>query len=76
VFLAYGFVAPMASLLKQIYEEEAHFYKIIQAVLVAHLHGNAAQISIEIGRGEVPGAMQPSFAKMEQVLAAIPPEMG
>jgi chemotaxis protein MotA len=76
VFLAYGFVAPMATYLNQVYEEEHRFYKIIQAVLVAHLHGNAAQISVEIGRGEVPGALQPSFKKMEEVLGAIPPELG
>jgi chemotaxis protein MotA len=74
VFLAYGFVGPMASVLGQIYDEESRFYKIIQAVLVAHLHGNAAQISVEIGRGEVPGSCQPSFAKMEEVLQSIPPE--
>jgi len=75
VFLAYGFVGPLSTVLGQIYEEEGRFYKIIQAVLVAHLHGNAAQISVEIGRGEVPGAHQPSFAKMEEVLGAIPPEV-
>ncbi len=74
VFLAYGFVGPMASVLNQIIDEEHHFYKIIQAVLVAHLHGNAAQISVEIGRGEVPSAHQPSFTKLEDVLGAIPPE--
>ncbi|MGD2132822.1 MAG: flagellar motor stator protein MotA [Maricaulaceae bacterium] len=75
VFLAYGFVGPMATVLNQIYEEDARFYKIIQAVLVAHLHGNAAQISVEIGRGEVPGSCQPSFAKMEEILNDIPPEL-
>jgi chemotaxis protein MotA len=76
VFLAYGFVGPMSSVLKQTFDEEHQFYKIIQAVLVAHLHGNAAQISVEIGRGEVPGPHQPSFAKMEDILGAIPPELG
>ncbi len=76
VFLAYGFVGPMAGVLNQIYEEEGQFYKVIKAVLVAHLHGNAAQISVEIGRGEVPGANQPSFARMEEVINAIPPEAG
>jgi len=76
VFLAYGFVGPMSAILGQIYDEETRFYKIIQAVLVAHLHGNAAQISVEIGRGEVPTAHQPSFAKMEEVLNEIPAELG
>ncbi|HBY44235.1 MAG TPA: flagellar motor stator protein MotA, partial [Brevundimonas sp.] len=49
VFLAYGLVGPFASRLNAIVEEEGAYYKIIQSVLVAHLHGNAAQISVEIG---------------------------
>ena len=71
VFLAYGMVGPMASRLNQIYEEEAIFYKIIQAVLVAHLHGNAAQISVEIGRGNVPSSFQPSFSELEEAVSNV-----
>lgn len=72
VFLAYGIVGPMAARLKEIVEEESSFYKIIQSVLVAHLHGNAAQISVEIGRGSVPSQSQPSFLELEEALGAIP----
>lgn len=68
VFIAYGFVGPMAARLQQVIDEEGSFYKIIQAVLVAHLHGNAAQISIEMGRGIVPSSSQPSFAELEDAL--------
>jgi chemotaxis protein MotA len=74
VFLAYGLVGPMANRLKEVLDEEASFYKIIQAVLVAHLHGNAAQISVEIGRGSVPSTAQPSFAELEEHLGSIPNE--
>jgi chemotaxis protein MotA len=74
VFLAYGLVGPMSTRLKEIVDEEGAFYKIIQAVLVAHLHGNAAQISVEIGRGNVPGSSQPSFNELEQALTSIPAE--
>ena len=74
VFLAYGMVGPMATRMKAVIEEEARFYKIIQSVLVAHLHGNAAQISVEIGRGNVPSAAQPSFLELEEALGAIPAE--
>jgi chemotaxis protein MotA len=74
VFLAYGLVGPMATRLKSVVEEESAFYRIIQAVLVAHLHGNAAQISVEIGRGNVPSEAQPSFLELEEALAAIPAE--
>jgi chemotaxis protein MotA len=74
VFLAYGLVGPLAARLQAIVDEEAAFYKIIQSVLVAHLHGNAAQISVEIGRGDIPSSAQPSFAEMEEHLAANPAE--
>ena len=74
VFLAYGLVGPMATRMKDVIEEEGSFYKIIQSVLVAHLHGNAAQISVEIGRGSVPSEAQPSFLELEEALSAIPNE--
>ena len=74
VFMAYGLVGPLAARLQSIVDEEAAFYKIIQSVLVAHLHGNAAQISVEIGRGDIPSSAQPSFAEMEEHLAANPIE--
>ncbi|MBA4803797.1 MAG: flagellar motor stator protein MotA [Brevundimonas sp.] len=72
VFLAYGLVGPMANRLKEIVEGDGAFYKIIQSVLVAHLHGNAAQISVEIGRGDVPSTAQPSFSELEEALSAAP----
>jgi len=74
VFLAYGMVGPMATRMKEVIEEEGSFYKIIQSVLVAHLHGNAAQISVEIGRGNVPSGAQPSFLELEEALSTIPNE--
>jgi chemotaxis protein MotA len=74
VFLAYGIVGPMATRMTAVINEDAAFYRIIQAVLVAHLHGNAAQISVEIGRGNVPSSAQPSFLELEEALSAIPAE--
>lgn len=72
VFIAYGFVGPIASKLGQIYDQDHHFYNIIRAVLVSHLQGNAPQISVEIGRGNVPTIYQPSFQEMEQHLQNLP----
>jgi len=70
VLLAYGIVGPLAARLNGIIEHDAQFYKIIRDVLVAHLHGNAAQVSVEIGRGSVPSPLQPTFAQLEEALAA------
>ena len=74
VFLAYGLVGPIATRMKAIVDEESAFYRIIQSVLVAHLHGNAAQISVEIGRGDIPSDAQPSFLEMEETLSSMPSE--
>jgi len=76
VFLAYGIVGPMGARLKSIVDEDAQFYHVIRDILVAHLHGNAAQVSVEIGRGSVPSEAQPSFLEMEETLSSIPPDHG
>ncbi|MDX2095389.1 MAG: flagellar motor stator protein MotA [Alphaproteobacteria bacterium] len=72
VFLAYGLVGPIASKLNQIYDQDHLFYMIIKAVLVSHLQGNAPQVSVEIGRGNIPTAYQPKFSEMEQMLGELP----
>jgi chemotaxis protein MotA len=72
VFLAYGLVGPIAVRLKGIVDEDAQFYHVIRDILVAHLHGNSAQVSVEIGRGSVPSASQPSFLELEESLNSIP----
>ncbi|MBI3677317.1 MAG: flagellar motor stator protein MotA [Proteobacteria bacterium] len=76
VFLAYGIVGPIATRLKSLVDEEAQFYHVIRDILVAHLHGNAAQVSVEIGRGSVPTEAQPTFQELEEALGAIPPDHG
>jgi chemotaxis protein MotA len=71
VLLAYGLMGPMAARLKGIVEEEMKYYEVIRAVLVAHLHGNAPQVSVETGRKGVPTEHMPSFAELEQVLQGL-----
>jgi chemotaxis protein MotA len=70
VFLAYLMVGPFGTRLKQVYDEEHQFYMIIRDVLVAHLNGNAPQVSVEIGRGNVPSKVQPTFFELEEALNA------
>lgn len=68
VFLSYCFIGPLASRAKALHEQDAQFYYIIRDVMVSHLKGNAPQISVEIGRGNVPSQYQPSFAAMEEAI--------
>ena len=68
VLLAYGMVGPFASRLKGVVEEEAKYMEVVRAVLVAHLHGNAPQVSVETGRKMAPSQHMPSFQELEETL--------
>ena len=62
---------PISTRLCEILEEEAHFYHIIRDIMVGMLHGQAAQVAIEIGRGNVPTRLQPTFFELEEALENI-----
>lgn len=71
VFLSYLLVGPLAGKILQSLEEEQQFYFIIRDVLVAHLKGLAPQISMEMGRGNIPSHYQPRFAEMEETTSTL-----
>ena len=71
VLLAYGVVGPCSARIKSVVEEEAKFLEVIRAVLVAHLHGNAPQVSVETGRKMAPNQHMPSFQELEKELQAL-----
>ena len=71
VFLAYGLVGPFAARVKDVTEDEAHFYQLIREVLVANLHNHATNICIEVGRQNTPSHRRPSFAELEEALKAV-----
>jgi chemotaxis protein MotA len=65
VLLAYGLAGPCASRMKSTVEEESKYFEVIRAVLVAHLHGNAPQVSVETGRKMAPNQYMPTFYELE-----------
>ena len=71
VLLAYGMAAPFAARMKGVVEEESKYFEVIRAVLVAHLHGNAPQVSVETGRKMAPNQFMPSFQELEQAVQAV-----
>jgi chemotaxis protein MotA len=71
ILLAYGVAAPFATRLKGIVEEESKFFEVIRAVLVAHLHGNAPQVSVETGRKMAPNQHMPTFTELEAATQAL-----
>ena len=74
IFLAYGFVGPMANRVKTIVEEDGHFNQLIREVLIANLHRHPPNICIEVGRQNTPHHVRPSFADVEEVLRALKQE--
>ncbi|MBV8576227.1 MAG: flagellar motor stator protein MotA [Acetobacteraceae bacterium] len=71
VLLAYGMTGPFASRLKGVVEEESKYYEVIRAVLVAHLYGNAPQVSVETGRKMAPNQHMPSFQELDEAVQAV-----
>lgn len=71
VFMAYCIVGPLSSINQAIHHEEQQFFFMIRDTLVAHLKGMAPQVSVEMARGQVPSAYQPTFAEMEEATGAI-----
>ena len=71
VLLAYGMVGPLSSRLQGVVLDEAKYMEVIRAVIVTHLHGNAPQVSIELGRKMVPNEHMPSFAEMEAAIEQV-----
>lgn len=74
VFLSYGVVGPFANRMKQVSEEEMRFYHVIKDVLVGMAHGHAPQVAIEVGRGNVPSPVQPSFYDIDEAVNELPRE--
>ena len=71
ILLAYGMAGPVAARLKAVIEEEAKYFEVIRAVLVAHLHGNPPAVSVESGRKMAPNQFMPSFQELEQATQSL-----
>lgn len=68
VLLAYGMVGPLAGRIQSVVEEDAHYYDLIRVVFVAYLQGNPAQVSVEIGRKDIPMHLMPSFQEIDTAI--------
>ncbi|SNR54527.1 flagellar motor stator protein MotA [Paracoccus sediminis] len=68
VFLAYGFVAPLAGRLGGVIRQDLAFFDVIKSVLIAGLHQHATNLCVEVGRQTVPDHVRPSFNTLEAAL--------
>ncbi len=68
ILISYTIASPIAGRLQQVVDEESHFFNVIKDIIVSHLHGNAPQISVEIGRKSIPHHMQPTFYELDEAV--------
>ncbi len=65
VLLAYGFVAPLATLIEHRVAESLKVYQCIKVTLTASLNGYAPQLSVEFGRKILVSTERPSFMELD-----------
>ncbi len=70
VFLAYGLVGPFANRVRDVIDEDQHFYNLIREVMVAALHNHAPNVCVEVGRQNTPSGLRPSYNELEGALRA------
>lgn len=72
VWLAYGFVGPLASALGAKAQTEIMYYRCIKVAIIAFLQGSAPQVAVEFARKFLPHDIQPGFFELEEKLNELP----
>ena len=72
IFVAYGFVAPIATTLNATYDAETKYYQCLKSGLLAYLQGYAPAICVEFARKALLSHVRPSFYEVEEALSALP----
>jgi len=71
VLLAYGFIAPIANIIKKIHNDRKRYLECIKTAVIAHLSGCAPAISIEFARKTIFANVRPSFQELDQILNSL-----
>lgn len=71
VFIAYGFIAPLATAIKTIGELDAKYHQCIRAGLLAHASGCAPAVSVEFARKALFSDIRPTFYELEERINTI-----
>ncbi|MGH6893552.1 MAG: flagellar motor stator protein MotA [Dongiaceae bacterium] len=73
VLVSYGFVAPLAGIIKAVDEADAKYYQCMKAGLLAHMQGYPPAVSVEFARKVLLSTERPNFYEVEQAVSALPP---
>lgn len=68
VLVSYGFISPMGTYIGKYGDAEAKFLECIKVGIIAHMQGNAPQITVEYIRKNIPSKYRPTFKELEEAL--------
>lgn len=72
VFVAYGFFAPFAQSLTNIYQAESKYFLSLKVGLLAHISGQVPVMAIEFARKALLSEDRPTFAEIDEATANLP----
>lgn len=72
VLLSYGFVGPIASSLRNLYDAETKYLQCIKAGILAYLNGYAPAVAVEFARKALFSNVRPTFYEVEERVQALP----
>lgn len=71
ILLAYGFISPLATVLRQKSAETTKMMQCVKITLLSNLNGYAPPIAVEFGRKTLYSSERPSFIELEEHVRAV-----
>ena len=71
ILLAYGFVSPLATVLRQKSAETTKMMQCVKVTLLSSLNGYAPPIAVEFGRKTLYSTERPSFIELDEHVRAV-----
>ncbi len=68
ILLAYGFAAPLTSMVEAKFAESIKKQECVKTILLASLHGYSAMVAVEFGRKVLFNAVRPKFDELESLM--------
>lgn len=71
ILVSYGFVGPIANLLKCIYESESTYYNCMKVAILAYMNGYAPAVVVEFSRKSIESHFRPDFQELETAISQV-----
>lgn len=69
VLLSYGFIGPIGAFMQKYFDQQSKYLECIKTGIIAHMQGNAPQVTVEFVRKNIPSAFRPSFKEVEEAIS-------